>query len=365
MKPVKAVVVAGALCLTAYSTNVMGQDVSAKNAATWELTGRAQLQYEYNADIDSDSDETNNGFRIRRGRLQAKAKLTDWVSTQLQIDVRDNSPSLKDAEGKIKLGDNLFVRLGQFKVPVWREELRSSGKLLLVERSEVATFLTDMNLSARHIGFELGAGYDSGISWAANISNGSGEGGREDAGRNKDEFVNNGKMLAGRVNIPVAKSLEVGVSAVVNQQEKAVSADNSSASLYAIAPDFGVYTKLGANSLEIEGGFVFGSVSGDVYAPGADDVKFTMFDITGVIKMARGEPNASFGGYDGLEFAGGISYIEPNTDLTDDEALILRGGPAFCFGKNTRFQANAELEMPTAEGADSVFRIRVQSTFDF
>ncbi len=362
MKHFTIMMVAGALGLSVLASTGVAQEVKIKNAKSWELTGRAQLQYLYNADIDGDAATTNNGFRIRRGRLQAKTKLTDWVTTKFQIEVRDNSPTLKDAEGKIKLGQNLFVRFGQFKTPVWREEMRSSGKLLLVERSEVAGFLDDLHLSSRHVGFELGGKYKSGISWAANISNGAGSGRREDAGRTKSDFVNNGKLVVGRVNLPVDEKFEVGVSAASNRAENA--ANDGSASLYTIAPDFGFYSKLGSGELQVEGGAAFGSVSKDITGD-ADDQSFTLFDVTGRWTKKMAEPNANFGGMDGFELAGGISYIEPDSDISGNETLVLRGGPAFYFGKNTRIQANGELELPSADGADSIFKVRLQTTFNF
>ncbi|NIW80878.1 MAG: hypothetical protein GWN16_16070, partial [Calditrichae bacterium] len=83
-------------------------------------------------------------------------------------------------------------RVGQFKVPVWREELRSSGSLLLVERSAAAEFLADLLLSARHVGIEFGGQFQNGVDFAVNYSNGAGEGEREDAGRNKSFSINNG-----------------------------------------------------------------------------------------------------------------------------------------------------------------------------
>ena len=39
--------------------------------------------------------------------------------------------------------------------------------------------------------FELGGDAKGKASWVVNISNGAGENGREDAGQDKDEFVNN------------------------------------------------------------------------------------------------------------------------------------------------------------------------------
>ena len=119
------------------------QDVEASKAKSWSLDGRIQLQHLYDNSIKADDMENNNGFRMRRTRLEVKAKLTDWVSGKIQFEVRDNAPRLKDAEAKMKIFERYNVRLGQFKVPVWREELRSSGSLFLVERSETAAFLEE------------------------------------------------------------------------------------------------------------------------------------------------------------------------------------------------------------------------------
>ncbi|MFQ5605381.1 MAG: porin [bacterium] len=341
------------------------QEVKTKNAKSWELTGRAQLQYFYNSDIDGDASRTNNGFRIRRGRLQAKCKLTDWVETKFQIEVRDNSPRLKDAEGKIKLGKNMFVRLGQFKVPVWREELRSSSKLLLVERSEVAEMLADINLSARQVGLEVGGKMASGLSWAVNVSNGAGEGGREDAGRSKSGFVNNGKLFAGRVNVPVGDKLQIGVAGAANRAGSDTGVADNSGTIWTIAPDFGYYTSAGTNGqLDLEGGIAIGSVDKDFLST-AEDQKFRLFDVTARWHKKLSSVRENLGGVDAVELAAGISIIEPNSNVDDDESLFVRFGPAVYFGKTTRLQVNGEIEKPLVSGGVTIFKFRVQSTFNF
>lgn len=172
-----------AIIVMAVTSQVFPQEIKPANSKSWEVSGNVQLQHLYNKDIASDSNRINEGFRIRRGRLVVKGKLTDYVETNFQIEVRDNSPRLKDAEGKVKMASDLYFRFGQFKVPMWREELRSSTRLLLAERSAAADFLIAYNLSARHIGVEFGRAPKAGLQFAFNLSNGAGEGGREDAGQ--------------------------------------------------------------------------------------------------------------------------------------------------------------------------------------
>lgn len=337
------------------------QDVNAGNAQKWSLSGLIQLQHSATADIESEADRTRHGFRVRTGRLQAKSQLNNYVSAKFQIEVRDNDPRLKDAEGKLKLFEHFFLRAGQFKVPVWREELRSSARLLLVERSAAASFLADQLLSARHVGIEFGGQFRNGVGFAFNYSNGAGEGGREDAGRSKSLSVNNGKLFSGRVNITAADMFQIALSAAANQLGNEINGMDNSGTVYTIAPDFGLYLDSG---LDVEGGVAFGSVSKALFQID-ENQDFLAADVTGRWHIPLTEPNPALAGMDGIELAIGISYVEPDSNIDDNEAFYFRFGPAFNFGKHTRIQINGEVEDPTMAGADPLFILRAQATFNF
>jgi hypothetical protein len=356
-----------------FSTALIAQSVEASKAKSWSLAGRVQLQHLYDNSIDADAATNNNGFRMRRTRLEVKAKLTDWVAGKIQIEVRDNDPRLKDAEVKINLYHDYEVRLGQFKVPVWREELRSSGSLLLVERSAAAAFLEEHYLSARHIGLELVGSYKNGIGFAVNYSNGAGEGGREDAGRTRysqvddttftsTDEINNGKLLTARINIPIKKVAEIGVSFALNQLGNEITeyGINTEGNVYVVAPDFGLYFPFG---LEVEGGVAIGAISKDLLGK-IDNEKFNLFDMTAQWKKSMDKPIENLGGLDAFGFAGGISYIEPDTNTDDNEILSYRFGPVIYFGKNLRLQVNGEVEDSTVPGSDNIFKIRSQFTLN-
>ncbi len=346
-----------AVVLLLAGTRADAQEVSSSNAVKWDLSGRIQLQHTYDTDREADASSTNNGFRIRRARLQTKVTLNSWVQAKIQIDVRDNKPRLKDAVGKFKLAKNVAFRFGQFKVPVWREELRSSANLLLVERSAAAEFLVDELLSARHIGVELNGKLFKGLSFAVNYSNGAGEGGREDASRSKTMSVNNGKMVSGRLNAFLGKHFQVGISGVSNSLGVNVDSLDSRGTASLLAADFGVYLPLG---LDVEGGLALGSKSAEL--TGGTDQSFLLADITGRWRHRFKKENTGL--VDALELAAGVSYVEPNADLADDESIHLRFGPAVYFGKHARFQVNGELAMPTAAGASSTFLVRSQFTLN-
>ena len=363
------------------------QDVEASKAKSWSLDGRIQLQHLYDNSIKADDMENNNGFRMRRTRLEVKAKLTDWVSGKIQFEVRDNAPRLKDAEAKMKIFERYNVRLGQFKVPVWREELRSSGSLFLVERSETAAFLEENLLSSRHIGLEVGGSYKNGISFAVNYSNGAGEGVREDAGISKyhtltslisDTLINvpvtspnNGKLFTGRINYAIKKIAEIGISVALNQLGNKISDLNldNKGNVYVIAPDFGLYLPFG---LEIEGGLAVGEISGDLTSGSSSgniiinskDKNFNLADVTALWKKSLDKPMEKFGGFDGYGFAAGISYIEPDTHTDDNELLSFRFGPVIFFGKQFRIQVNGEIEHLSAPDTDDIFKIRSQATLN-
>ncbi len=351
----------GIMVLTmVFIANGFSQDVKPKNARSWSVAGLVQLQHLYDSQIKADDPETNNGFRIRTGRLQVRAKLTDFISTNFQAEIRDNKPKLLDAEGSMRLFDAFYLRAGQFKVPVWREELRSSSKLLLVERSAAADFLKGEYLSARNIGVEFGGKLGPGIEFEVNYSNGSGEGGREDAGQNKTDNINNGKLYTARVNVPLDKSVQVGVSGALNQRGFRTMEFNDRGNAYVVAPDFGIYLP----TLDVEGGVAVGAISKNFLFT-SQDQKFTLMDITGRYRGMLAQAVESLAGMDGFEIAAGVSYVNPDNDMKDDELVVYRFGPALDFGKHTRLQVNGEIEDFTAPNVDSRFLIRSQLTLVF
>lgn len=343
------------------------QEVKAANSESLKLSGRVQLQHLYSDEYDSDADTTNNGFRLRRVRVRTDAQLTPYVSGKIEFEVRDNSPRLKDAFGKILLFKNYGLRAGQYKVPVWREEfIRSSGELLLVERSSVARLLEESLLSARHVGIEFEGKPNKHFSFAVNYSNGAGEGIHEITSK-KTVRVNNAKMLAGRIDLNLLEELKIGVSGAVNYLGNEIAifdtADNkigvadSKGENYTIAPDLGIYLPVG---LDVEAGAAFGTLT-KYFAGTPEDVNFTGFDITGRWKTKLSQASQSLGGMDALEIAAGVSFLDTDEDYFE-EKMNLRFGPALYFGKKTRLQINGEYVEPSNDDADAIFRVRSQIT---
>ena len=327
------------------------QDVKSKNSMGLKLSGRVQLQHFYNNRFRTADSVTYHGFRIRRGRFQVDAKLTSFLKAKLQIEARDNAPRLKDAEATLKLFKNYYFRFGQFKIPVWREEFkRSSGDLMLVERSAASAFLILNLLSARQIGVEMGGDLTSKISFALNYSNGSGEGNSEieiaTLLRDEDQVEllltrNNGKMYTGRLDYSISEKIQLGLSGAVNFVGNDVDTLDNTGENTIIAPDFGIYLPAG---IDLEGGLAWGSISSS-YIEEAENQNYIAADLTGRWKKFLEEPIENWGGLSGFELAAGFSYIDiDNNDLNQRNAYRL--GPAVYFGKKSRLQVNAEIVEP-------------------
>jgi len=342
-----------------------GEGLTLKNSRSWQFSGRLQFQHLYNPDIEPDAQVTRQGFRMRRGRFQVKARLNDFIAARMQLSVRDARVRILDLDATFRILGNGYFRVGQFKVPVWREELRSSGKLLLVERSAVAAFLLDYNLSGRQIGMEFGWKTTGGIRFMVNVSNGSGMNVWEDAGRSKSNFVNNGKLFTARITVPVGDAVELGLSGALNEvgyrTDGVVPVDTRDV-IMAVAPDANL--RLPGN-LELEGGVVLGTV-GKNFVAAPEDESFVLADVTGRWRHLFSTPVDNLAGMSAMEVAGGVSYVEPNPSNREFQKMtVFRFGPALYFGKRVRLQTNAEIQQPADDNQETTVLIRTQFTVNF
>jgi len=322
-----------------------------------DLSGKFQLQHLYAPDNSSDGNETVQGFRIRRARLKVKAKPAERIGITIQIDPLSSKEHLKDALGSLKVTDKLTLRFGQFKVPVWREELRSSSKLFLVERGEAAGFLKDLKLSGRHIGLEAGLSLGD-LSFVFNVSNGAGAGGREDAGREESDFVNSGKLFTGRGRYEATKQLEVGISGAFNQVGAADLFNDNRGNILMVAPDF----NLELGTLELEGGMAIGTLDAS-FLEQTDNQRFLLSELAAIWRTKL--PNAKEGLLDSVEVGCGVTRVDPDLSIAEDDLLVLRLGPSVVLNKKVRLQVNGELELPSDPAEENTYAVRSQMAFVF
>lgn len=354
MKVLQTALIVAFVC-AASCTSAIAQGES---EISWRVGGYFQLQNLISPDIGQHEELTSNGFRIRRGRVQAKIDLNDYADVALQVEIRDNNPRLKDAIGRLIFHQNYYVRFGQFKVPVWREELRSSSDLLLIERSQIADMLSSLRFSNRQIGVEIGRRSKRGLEFAFNYSNGSGEGGREDAGMPKSRYINNGKLLTGRVNYIISNQMQLGLSLARNSVLDPDDPLADEQHVYLIAPDLGASLPLGSHSnIDIEAGFAQCRHDANLFNSDAK-VDFSVYALTARAAHHLPKANNELAGLSGLEFACGIAGSS-----RDDGYTTYRLGPGLYFGNHTRIQFNVEWWKSDIER--DLVQLRSQASINF
>lgn len=102
-----------------------------------------------------------DGFDIRRARLDVKGTISPYWGYRVQFDLA-GSPKLIDAYAELKLNDYFNFTIGQAKIPFSLENLASSNKLELIDRSQAVEALVARgkdvggNQNGRDIGVQLG-----------------------------------------------------------------------------------------------------------------------------------------------------------------------------------------------------------------
>jgi phosphate-selective porin OprO/OprP len=102
-----------------------------------------------------------DGFDIRRARLDVKGNISSYWSYRVQFDLA-GTPKLIDAYTELKLNDYFNFTIGQAKIPFSLENLTSSNKLELIDRSQAVEALVARgkdvggNQNGRDIGIQVG-----------------------------------------------------------------------------------------------------------------------------------------------------------------------------------------------------------------
>lgn len=145
---------------------------SSDGAFSMTANARVQGRYTYEG-IDGGDDESN--FSVARARLKLEGHaFADNIEYVFQTDLGKGNVTLKDFWIDYGASDSLVVRVGQYKRPFSRQQISSSGSLVLVDRS-----ITDRAFGGgRDIGVMVHNHYEDspeGLEWAAGVFNGSGD----------------------------------------------------------------------------------------------------------------------------------------------------------------------------------------------
>jgi phosphate-selective porin OprO and OprP len=167
-----------------------------------------------------------DGFDIRRARLDLRGIITPWFSYRVQSDLADK-PKMIDAYGEIKIADYFSITAGQFKIPFSLENLASSNKLEMIDRSQVVDALVARskdvigNQNGRDMGVQVSGTFMKLkglplVEYRIGVFNGS--------GINIADTANGAKDITGRLIFTPLKGLSFGGS-YYNGWDKAIKPD--------------------------------------------------------------------------------------------------------------------------------------------
>ena len=148
------------------------------------------------------------GFQLRRARIAVEGNVTPWARVRLQVEFRTwvtpaagTSPAAQATDLYVALSQRRWTgTFGQFRVPLWRENLISSTVLELPDR----TLGSDQLAPFRDIGAMVGW-TDGRLAIAAAVTNGE--------GANVAKNTNNKLMYAERGTVAVGGGVDLGVAA--------------------------------------------------------------------------------------------------------------------------------------------------------
>lgn len=348
----------------AFSTLARAQEPSI------EVAGRAQAQYRYAWGDSSGSYSTaavNNGFEIRRLRLQADVRFGANILLVIQPSFEMAALRMRDAYLRVGLSRSLSVTIGQEKSPFQRYEFTSSNNLSSIERGlriyglSGKEGLNDVLVNNGYAAHDLGAFVEVGplrnrVWLKAGVSNGS---------RESSIDVNNAKSVFGRVAITLLANpdtqsvLQAGAS--VAARDRAICAVCAGAITY-FADSSKATT---AFNLDVEvGGFrpgfhlIADFAFGDNVPPArrvntgrntgnlrnSADSNVVTFRGVSLVGAYRFEiPGSDTRVVRTLEPALRLDYADPNTSAPNDQGVLITPVLNVYFGTTTLMRAGVDV----------------------
>jgi phosphate-selective porin OprO and OprP len=276
-----------------------------------------------------------DGFDVRRARLTLKGDITPHISYKVQQEFGGGTPKLIDADMGFEYNHHLKFNFGQFKIPFSQENLASSNKFDLINRTQVVEALVARgkdvigNQNGRDIGVMMsGSLWHSAdnfiIDYAVGLFNGSGINGND-----KDEQ----KDISGRLVFHPVIGLSLGSSfyygGISNQLKKDYNRDRINAEL---AYDYQKFSFRGE------------------YIKGKDGI---IDKSTGAYKVKKDDTTSKSGYYvqvgyyviaKVLQTVVRYDTFDPNTDHAKDALSVSTIGLNWSPNKWTKLQLNYEIK---------------------
>lgn len=281
-----------------------------------QLSGYTQIRYQA-----LDEKGKNDGFDLRRARVDIKGSVNSFFSYRLQTELADK-PKILDAYAEIKINDYLNIMVGQFTVPFSMENLYSMSKFEVIDYALVVDALTGRgkdvigNQNGRDIGLQVGGtllknGDLSLLEYRIGVFNGT--------GMNISDTANEAKDVVARLITNPVKGLSVGIS-YYNGWGKAIKPAADYVGRSQTRNRIGAEASFTSKRWSFKGEYIYG--------------KDGNTDRSGWYAMA---------GYyaipQKLEFVGKYDSYDPDLDAADNIAARLAAGLNFHFNNWSRLQA--------------------------
>ena len=314
-------------------------DVKSEVAKT-TISGYVQAQFQTTNEDDA---VPNNTFTVHRGRFQLKSKLTDSLSTTLEIDAKTDGVETKDIYLRYKISPKFSLKVGQMKKPFSFAYLQAMYKSPMIERPLHVRKYFD-NYLGRDVGLIAEWEPHKQIELAMGVFNGAGSG--EDAVTDN----NNAKDFVGRVELMPAKWLTMGG----NVSSHGLTEDSDDTPL----ADRRV-TAYGADLSFRRSGFrvVAEGLFGD--KPSSDvDAQMIGLYITAAHKRELKDSVIT-----AIENGGRIEFADSDRTIDNDAVISVTPYVGFYFHKNARLQICPALRFP--QQGDAILEFIMQAQIEF
>ena len=342
-----------------------------KIAEVLEFNGFIQPRWQYTSEKNV---IPNNTFRIRRAEVYIKPTLTARIKSSIGMDVVPTALSLKDVYMDFLVSPKGYftVRMGHWKKPFSREELRSSGAILMVDRGRVSEEFGPSRLAyqERDMGVAaLGDFYEAKVpfEYQFGIFNGN--------GANQPTDTDSRKSVVGRVEaIPVA-GFSIGVSFNVNDLGVGLARGVTDTLGYPgneshfKAKAYGLDWKVQKRGFILEGefrsgdnwrgGVIGGRASANILGKRQviRGVTVRGVYVTALYKAPTKSKDLPF-----VEPGFRVEKYDPNTKVANDGSTFYTPYVGFYFHEHARLQLNAVVEKPQNSARQTITTFVAQWT---
>lgn len=337
-----------------------GQVRVESRAVEIEITGRVHTQFNTTS-VDQDGLPSTE-LLVRRARLTGEITVSDFVSGKVQPEFGDGEVELKDAYVRLTFSPAFRATLGQFKRPFDLFELTSSTQILVIERAggvrgvdtcagpgglcSFSRFTEKLAYADRDIGVLLdGRSTGGAVRYMASATNG--------AGANTSE-ENDGKSFSGRLEVTPTPDLTISGNVGLHDFVDEIEGDDDYAVAFGGDVEWGNFDR----GLHVQAALVAGdnwqnpSVAGD---------PSSFLTAQGIVSYRHPIDGNAY--VNGIEPVGRISWGDPDTDVDDDEGVLLTPGLMLHFVGRNKIAVNVDIWSPSQ--GDTEWSLKAQSYLHF